>query len=116
MNVKRIGQLGEASREWTGLVWGQRGQRRGEKSPGAPTDELAGPSTMFWWVLWADGQATSLMVGIRLFYASILGFQKLRSHPGWPLALRCNSIPLAPQFTVLFLGGFLCLFPWMSSR
>lgn len=63
MNVKGIGQLGVASSEWRGLVWGQTGQRRGEKSPGAPTDELAGPSTMFWWVLWADGQATSLMVG-----------------------------------------------------
>ena len=65
------------------------------------------------WTLWWQSLFVS---NLRLFYASILGFQTLRSHPGWPLALRCNSIPLAPQFTVLFLGGFLCLFPWMSSR
>ena len=42
MNVKGTGQLREASREWRGLVWGQRGQWRGEKSPGAPTDWWTG--------------------------------------------------------------------------
>lgn len=64
MNVKGIGQLHEASREWKGLVWGQSGQWRGEKSPGAPlTDDLAGPSTMFWGVFGADGELRSLIVG-----------------------------------------------------
>ena len=43
-------------------VRGVSGEGRSHLEPPL-TDELAGPSTMFWWVLGADGQARSLMVG-----------------------------------------------------